>query len=126
MNGGIGAPSGRGQAHDEAGAEHPRSRWPAPVRFSTQIVPPCASTICLEIDRPKPGILPEALFRPVGIEALEDLIQRFRPDAGPVVVDRISTSSFSRRQVMRTVPPGGENERALSIRLLTTWPSRES
>ena len=25
----------------------------------------------------------------------------------------------------RTVPPGGENERALSIRLLITWPSRE-
>ena len=26
----------------------------------------------------------------------------------------------------RTVPPCGENERALSIRLLITWPSRES
>ena len=38
----------------------------------------------------------------------------------------ISTSFFSRRQVTRTVPPGGENERALSIRLSITWPSRES
>jgi hypothetical protein len=26
----------------------------------------------------------------------------------------------------RTVPPGGENERAFSIRLSTIWPSRES
>ena len=25
---------------------------------------------------------------------------------------------------MRTVPPGSENEHALSIRLLTTWPRR--
>src|SRR5256886_13647229 len=31
-----------------------------------------------------------------------------------------------RLQVTRTVPPCGENERALSIRLLITWPSRES
>src|ERR1700722_5779006 len=29
--------------------------WPGvPRRFSTQIVPPCASTICLEIERPSP------------------------------------------------------------------------
>ena len=45
---------------------------------------------------------------------------------GPSSSTTISTSFFSRRQVTRTVPPGGENERALSIRLSTTWPSRES
>ena len=44
---------------------------------------------------------------------------------GPSSSTTISTSFFSRRQVTRTVPPGGENERALSIRLSITWPSRE-
>ena len=33
------------------------------------------------------GILPEALIRPVGVEALEDLIQGFRADARTVIVD---------------------------------------
>ncbi len=72
------------------------------------------------------GILPEALVRAVGVEALEDLIQGFGRMPGPSSSTTISTSFFSRRQVMRTVPPGGENERALSTRLLTTWPSRKS
>ena len=73
------------------------------------------------------GILPEALFRPVGVEALEDLVERFWLDAWPVIVDQdFHLALSSRRQVMRTVPPAGENERALSTRLLTTWPMRES
>ena len=32
---------------------------PAAVRFSTQMRPPCASTICLEIDRPSPEFWPK-------------------------------------------------------------------
>ena len=52
MNGGI-------RRHQVAGrrtmkrAPSTRDGWP-PMRFSTRIVPPCASTICLEIDRPSP------------------------------------------------------------------------
>ena len=33
------------------------------------------------------GILAEALVRPVGVEALEDLLEARRADAGPVVLD---------------------------------------
>ena len=44
---------------------------------------------------------------------------------GPSSSTTISTSPLSLRQVIRTVPSGGENERALSIRLLITWPRRE-
>ena len=29
-----------------------------PIRFSTQMAPPCASTICLEIERPRPEFWP--------------------------------------------------------------------
>ncbi len=35
----------------------------------------------------EPGILAEALVRPVGVEALEDFLERVRLDAGPVIVD---------------------------------------
>ena len=34
------------------------------------------------------GILPEALFRPVGVETLENLIERIRTNSGPVVIDQ--------------------------------------
>src|SRR6185436_19815421 len=34
------------------------------------------------------GILTEALLRPVGIETLENLIERFRPDTRPLVIDQ--------------------------------------
>src|SRR5258708_18786434 len=37
---------------------------------------------------PKPRILPEALVRPVGVEALENLLQRLGSHARPIVVDR--------------------------------------
>ena len=73
------------------------------------------------------GILAEALVRPIGVEALEDLLERIGLDARPLVVDDdLDLAACSRRQVTRTLPPGGENERALSIRLLTTWPRRKS
>ena len=36
----------------------------------------------------KAGVLPEALMRPVGVEALEDALHRLRLDARPVIVDR--------------------------------------
>ena len=35
----------------------------------------------------KPGILAEALMRPVGVEAIKNLVEGVRPDARPVVVD---------------------------------------
>ena len=37
--------------------------------------------------QPKTGILPEPLFRAVSVEALENLIECFRLDAGSVIVD---------------------------------------
>ncbi len=117
-------PSGGGKAHDEAGAEHPR-RLAAHAIFN-------ADRAAVRFDdllgdrQAKPGILAEALFRPVGIETLEDFIERFRRIPGPSSSTRISTSPRTLRQVIRTVPPAGENERALSIRLLTTWPILES
>src|SRR6202043_1844803 len=37
--------------------------------------------------QPQPGILPETLMRPVGVEALEDFLQRILANPRPVVVD---------------------------------------
>ena len=37
--------------------------------------------------QPQPGILSEALMRPVSVETLEDLVQCLRAHARPVVVD---------------------------------------
>ena len=72
------------------------------------------------------GILPEALMRPVGIEALENLIDGVGPDAGTVIVhdDLDLVLQPARRHPHHAV--GGENERAFSIRLSITWPMRES
>jgi hypothetical protein len=53
-------------------------------------------------------VLAKALMRPVGVEALEDALQRMR------------------RQVTRTLPPGVEKDCALDSKLEITWPSRES
>ena len=73
------------------------------------------------------GILAEALMRPVGVKALENLLDARRAARPARRHRRKSRLCFSsRRQVTRTVPPGGENERAFSIRLSTTWPRRES
>ena len=36
----------------------------------------------------KTRILPEALFRPIGVESLENLIERFGPDARSIIVDQ--------------------------------------
>ena len=55
-------PSRRRQAHDEARAQHAGGSsgvGGAPVRFSAQMRPPWASTICLEIDRPRPEFWPK-------------------------------------------------------------------
>ena len=77
--------------------------------------------------QPEPGVLAEALIRPVGVEALENLVEGFRRGCpGRRRRPRSRPRSRSLRQVTRTVESGGANERALSIRLLITWPSRES
>ena len=55
-------PSHRRQADDEARAEHrraPRRGVGAAMRFSAQMRPRCASTICLEIERPRPEFWPK-------------------------------------------------------------------
>ena len=57
------------------------------VRFSARVVPPWASTICLEIDRPSP-VLAESMFWSVGVKTLENLVDRFGADTWPVVIDQ--------------------------------------
>ena len=70
--------------------------------------------ICFEIDSPRPEFWPKALMRPVGVEALEDPLQRIVADARPVVVDHdLDLRSCTRRQTIRTLPPAGENDCAL-------------
>ena len=88
--------------------------------------PPCASTICFEIDRPRPEFCPNP--GPGGRCRSGRRSCRLRPGAmpGPSSSTMISMSSLVRRQVTRTMLPGGENERALSTRLSITWASRES
>ena len=39
------------------------------------------------MDKPEPGVLPEALVRAIGVEALEDALEGVRRDARAVVVD---------------------------------------
>ena len=84
------------------------------------------------------GILAETLIRTIGVKALENPLERMRRYARPVVFDddddllaaplrrRRPASTRSRRRATRTSPPGSENERALSIRLVITCASRES
>ena len=123
------SPSHRRQAHHEARAENLR-RLACRGRDAGAVLGPDASAVRLDDllgDRQaEPGVLPEALVRPVGVEALEDLSNASGRMPGPSSSTMISTSLRCRRQVTRTVPPGGENERAFSIRLSNTWPSRES
>ena len=58
-----------------------------PLRFSAQMRAAMGLDDLLGDRQAEPGILPEALMRPVGVEALEDLLERVRADAGAVVVD---------------------------------------
>ena len=123
-------PSHRRQADDEARAEHLRCRRPRRGAPSAVLDPDRAAMRLDDLlgDRKaEAGILAEALMRPVGVEALEDLLERVGPHARPVVIDDdldlVAQPPAGRRAPM---PPGGENERAFSIRLSTTWPSRES
>ena len=55
--------------------------------FSAQMTPPCASTICFEMARPRPELLPNWPAGPFGIEAVEDLGQRLFGDAGAGILD---------------------------------------
>ena len=96
-----------------------RRRRRRAVRFSTQMRAAMGFDDLLGDRQAETGILAEALMRAVGVEALEDLLQARRAGCrGRRRRPRSRPRSSARRQVMRTVPPGGENERALSIRLL--------
>ena len=57
------------------------------MRFSTQQAAVMGLDDLLGDRQAEAGILAEALVRPVGVEALEDLLERVRPHARPVVVD---------------------------------------
>src|SRR3954471_7501210 len=79
-----------GQAHDEARAQDQRTRA-VMRRHAAAILRPHAAAMRFDDlfgDREtKSGILPEALMRPIGVEALEDFIERILAYAGPVIVD---------------------------------------
>ena len=74
------------------------------------------------------GVLAERfLLGAVGVEALEDALELVGADAGTFVVDDDLDLVLAGRAASRDrAAVVGENERALSIRLLTTWPSRPS
>ena len=74
-------------------------------------------------------ILAEALVRPVGVEALEDALQRVRRMPGPsssTVTISISRPQRGRQGDAHRRRRAREKERAFSIRLVITWPSRRS
>ena len=76
--------------------------------------------------QPEPGILPKALMRPVGVEALEDPLQRIR--RGSPGRRRRPRSRFPIARGGRRCAPcrrRSENDWALSSRLEITCPSRE-
>ena len=115
--------SRRRQANDEARAEHLRSSPPRRRRRCGS-PPRCARhaprrSVCRSKARGRnSGRSPGAAGRYRSARKCD----RTRPGAcpGPSSSTTISTSLLSRRQVTRTVPPGGEKERALSIRLPIT------
>src|SRR5262249_20996175 len=84
------ARSHRGQSDDEASAQY--ARLAAAVRSEADAVLSAdASTVRLDDlarnGKPEAGILSEPVVRPVGVEAIEDFLERVRANAGPVVVD---------------------------------------
>ena len=94
-------------------APAPRPRRAGPSRFSAQIRPRCASTICREIDRPSPEFWPKPLLGPVGVEALEDALDGVRRDARarhPRRRSRCWTGVAPQRR--RAPSPSGRRERA--------------
>ena len=133
----------RRQHDDEAGTGHARNAPLLEFRlvvladaaspgtaslFSAHSRPPCAFTISCEIERPRPEFLPFVLIglRPVGVEALEHVFEAVGRDARTVVVDGDDDRRAVAGERTRTGPSGGENDSALSIRLVITWPSRPS
>ena len=81
------------------------------------------------------GILAEALIGPIGIKTLENALEGIGGNARPVIVDDdleavasgpVRGAPLAGRKATRTLPPGCEKDLALSIRLLNTWPRRES
>ena len=68
----------------------------------------------------EPGVLAEILVRAVGVKALENLVERSGPNAWTVVVDNDLDLVLDPSAGHPHDPAGGENERALSIRLLMT------
>ncbi len=65
-------------------------------------------------------ILAEALLGPVGVEPLEDPLEGVGRDARAVVLDRQLDGGAAPAQGDPDAGTLGENERALSSRLLTT------
>ena len=64
--------------------------------------------------------------RTIRIKAVEDDLQAVGRDARAFVLDEDLDDGAAARACTVTVPPSGENEMALSMRLVSTWPSRPS
>ena len=66
----------------------PSTLLPIPRRFSAEICPRSASTICRLIDSPSPECWPNfSPCRPLGIEPIEDLLEVPLGNARPFVLD---------------------------------------
>ena len=89
----------------------PAPSAPTPWRFSDPDAAVMRLDDLLGDRQAEARVLAEALMRPVGVEALEDPLQRVLGRMpGPSSSTTISISFLTRRQVTRTVPPGGEND----------------
>src|SRR3954452_21694025 len=81
--------SHRGQSHHEARAEDARTLVLRHAHAVLGADAPAMRFDDLAGDRKtEAGVLPEALMRPVGIEAFEDALHRFRRDTRAVVIYR--------------------------------------
>src|SRR5882757_1063745 len=83
-------PSPHPQVHGEASAQHVNLAATIVGRIEAVLrgEPPAMGFDDLLGDgKTEPRILAEALLRPVGVEALEDLLERIRANAGAVVLD---------------------------------------
>src|SRR5262249_14371094 len=83
-------PSACRQSHHEAGAQHARlsvARCDAGPILDADLAAMGFDDL-LGDRQAEPGILTEPVFRPVGVKALENLVERFRTATWPVVVDQ--------------------------------------
>src|ERR1700683_730457 len=85
----MASPSRGGQTHDKAGARD--GRCPVRVKRTRAVLHPNGAAMGLDDlfrdGQSQAGILAKSLVRPVGVETLENFIERIGPHARPVIID---------------------------------------